>query len=114
MFRPVYEENKNFFPEYYVIPVDVENQQDIQAVNDMVEWLLRNDVRVKRLTADTTVNGVTYKAGTVIVDMHHLKPLSDLYERFGLRLRGNMRMTRIPANPRAQLVSHPDQIIRFG
>lgn len=73
MFRPVYEENKNFFPEYYVIPVDVENQQDIQAVNDMVEWLLRNDVRVKRLTADTTVNGVTYKAGTVIVDMHQAK-----------------------------------------
>ncbi len=73
VFRKKYEENDNFFPEYYVIPMDADSQQDTQSASDMVEYLLRNDVRLKELKEDTTVNGKEYKKGTIIVDMHQAK-----------------------------------------
>lgn len=73
VFRPKYEENNNFFPEYYVIPLDAESQQDTQSASEIVAYLLDNDVRLKVLDSDFTVNGTTYKAGTVIVDMHQAK-----------------------------------------
>lgn len=73
VFRKKYAENSNFFPEYYVIPIDSSVQQDTQSAKDMIEYLLRNDVRLKQLNKDVTVKGVTYKAGTVIVDMHQAK-----------------------------------------
>lgn len=73
VFRKKYEENDNFFPEYYVIPMDAESQQDTQSASEMVEYLLHNDVRLKELKEDTTVNGKEYKKGTIIVDMHQAK-----------------------------------------
>ncbi|OUN88935.1 M14 family metallopeptidase [[Collinsella] massiliensis] len=73
VFRPRYEENNNFFPEYYVIPVDSDAQLDRAAAAEMVEYLLRNDVRLEQLTEDFEVNGTTYAEGTVVVDMHQAK-----------------------------------------
>ncbi len=73
VFRPRYEENNNFFPEFYAIPTGAGVQQDRAAVNEMVTYLLRNDVKVQRLTEDLTVGDKTFKAGDLIVDMHQAK-----------------------------------------
>lgn len=73
VFRPRYEENNNFFPEYYVIPVDATSQQDRAAAAEMVEYLLRNDVKLVQLSEDFKVGDTTYAAGTVVVDMHQAK-----------------------------------------
>lgn len=78
-FRPRREENGNFFPEYYVIPIDSESQRNRAAVADIVEYLLRNDVRVKSLTRDVSLDAneyrdsLSFKAGSIVVDMHQAK-----------------------------------------
>ncbi len=73
VFRQKYEENQNFFPEYYAIPIDSGSQRNRQAAKEMIEYLLRNDVRLQQLNKDVAVNGAEYKAGTVIVAMHQAK-----------------------------------------
>ncbi len=73
VFRQKYGENKNFFPEYYAIPIDSGSQRNRQAAKEMIEYLLRNDVRLQQLNKDVTLNGVAYKEGTVIVDMRQAK-----------------------------------------
>ena len=65
--------NGNFFPEYYVIPMDAEAQEDRAAAIETVNFLLHNGVKVSRLTRDVTVGSRTYKAGTIVVDMHQAK-----------------------------------------
>ena len=76
IFRPAYDgegENGQFFPEAYLIPLNAENQVNLQAAYDMVEWLTRNDVKVGVTSADVTVDGVTYPAGTAVVSMYQAK-----------------------------------------
>ena len=51
VYRPVYEENNNFFPECYVIPVDADSQRNLSAAYEMQEFLLRNGVTVHKLPA---------------------------------------------------------------
>jgi hypothetical protein len=62
--------NENFFPEYYVIPTSKDLQKNIFEANQMVEYLLRNDIKVEKLNKATKVGKVTYPAGTYVVDMH--------------------------------------------
>ena len=73
VFRPQDNENHNFFPEYYVIPMDAQSQEDRGSARDMVAYLLHNGVKVKQLDEETTVNGTTYAPGTIVVDMHQAK-----------------------------------------
>jgi uncharacterized repeat protein (TIGR02543 family) len=78
VFRPKYAENQNYFPEYYVIPNDVDSQRNIKAVSEMTQWLLDSDVKVTTLKSETTVrdaSGTDRKlaAGSIVVDMHQAK-----------------------------------------
>jgi murein tripeptide amidase MpaA len=65
-------DNENFFPEYYVIPVDKAQENVLEATN-MVSYLLRNGIKVEKTTSAVTVDGTTYPAGTYIVPMHQAK-----------------------------------------
>ncbi|SER81591.1 M14 family metallopeptidase [Salipaludibacillus aurantiacus] len=63
----------SFFPDYYVIPADESNQENILEAHKMIEYLLRNGVKVEETTAPVTTGGVTYPAGTFVVPMDQAK-----------------------------------------
>ena len=73
VFRPRDNENNNFFPEYYVIPMDDSLQGNREAAAETVDFLIHNDVTVKQTTQEVTVGDKTYPAGTMVVDMHQAK-----------------------------------------
>ena len=47
-------DNENFFPDYYVLPADAKNQKNVSEVYTMVQYLIRNGVKVEQTTADVT------------------------------------------------------------
>ncbi|GGG10656.1 zinc carboxypeptidase [Paenibacillus albidus] len=63
----------NFFPEYYVLPVAKELQKNELETYKMVQYLLRNGVKVEKTTTSVSVDGVYYPAGTYVVNMHQAK-----------------------------------------
>ncbi|MDB7818231.1 S-layer homology domain-containing protein [Intestinimonas butyriciproducens] len=71
--RVPYAETDNYFPEYYVIPVDAQSQRDPADAYEMAEFLIHNGVNVSRLTRNVTVDGVAYQAGSLVVDMYQAK-----------------------------------------
>ncbi|WP_231574867.1 S-layer homology domain-containing protein [Paenibacillus sp. FSL R7-0273] len=62
--------NTNFFPEYYVMPVDPGVQKNALEAYRMVEYFLRNGVKVERSTEQVRVGGMAYPAGSFVVNMH--------------------------------------------
>ncbi|AIQ70944.1 M14 family metallopeptidase [Paenibacillus graminis] len=62
--------NANFFPEYYVLPIDKSVQKNALEVYRMVEYFLRNGVQVECSTESVSVDGKTYPAGSYVVNMH--------------------------------------------
>lgn len=66
-------DNANFFPEYYVLPLDKKLQKNQLEVYRMVQYLLRNDVKVEQSAQAVKVGEVEYPAGSYIVNMHQVK-----------------------------------------
>jgi hypothetical protein len=62
--------SQNFFPDYYALPVDKGVQKNALEVYRMVEYLLRNGVKVEQSTEAVTANGTVYPEGTFVVNMH--------------------------------------------
>ncbi|RYG73216.1 X-prolyl-dipeptidyl aminopeptidase [Lentibacillus lipolyticus] len=66
-------DNENFFPDYYAIPTEDRNQKNNLQAHKMVDYLLRNGVKVEKLTKNTNVNGTMYRKGTFVVPMNQAK-----------------------------------------
>lgn len=62
--------NENFFPEYYVLPVDKEIQKNPLEVYNMIQYLLRNGIKVECSTQDVSVENITYPTGTFVISLH--------------------------------------------
>lgn len=60
---------KKFFPDYYVIPMELDKSNDSQQAFNMIEYFKRNGVVVQELKEDTG----GYKKGDLVVDMAQAK-----------------------------------------
>ncbi|MBS4204818.1 M14 family metallopeptidase [Lederbergia citrea] len=66
-------EHDNFFPDYYVIQTDEKEQKNKLEAYKMVDYLLRNGVKVEQTTKNMKVNGTMYPKGTFVVPMKQAK-----------------------------------------
>ncbi|MEH7238013.1 M14 family metallopeptidase [Bacillus sp. JJ1562] len=66
-------EHASYFPDYYVIPADGKEQKNKHEAYKMVQYLLRNGVKVEQTTKNMKVNGTMYLKGTFIVPMKQAK-----------------------------------------
>ena len=76
LMRPIYNgkgENKNFYPEAYIIPLDKKHQRNIQDAAEMLKWLARNDIKAQLSKKAFTYKGVKYPKGTIVVPMYQAK-----------------------------------------
>ncbi|MCL1809189.1 MAG: dockerin type I domain-containing protein [Clostridiales bacterium] len=60
----------NYFPEYFILPVDPTNQRNVSAAYKMLPYLQRNGVSMQKTTERVLFDGDYYPAGTYVVDMH--------------------------------------------
>ncbi|NGZ75134.1 hypothetical protein GYN08_07375 [Saccharibacillus sp. VR-M41] len=60
---------ETFFPDYYVLPVDRKLQKNPLEAYRMIQYLLRNGIKVERSEADVSVGSATYPAGSFVVNM---------------------------------------------
>lgn len=66
-------ENKNFFPDYYLIPFHKNQQKNNLEAHRMIQYFLRNGVKVKQTTKYMKINGRMYPKGTFIIPMNQAK-----------------------------------------
>ncbi|MFT5874983.1 MAG: hypothetical protein ACI8WT_003963 [Clostridium sp.] len=62
--------NDNFFPEYYVLPVAKSLQKNSLEAYKMVEYLLRNGIKVAKTSEEINIENTTYPKGSYVIDMH--------------------------------------------
>lgn len=60
---------KKFFPDYYIIPMGLDKNNDSQQAFNMIEYFKRNGVTLKELKEDVD----NYKKGDLVVDMAQAK-----------------------------------------
>jgi murein tripeptide amidase MpaA len=65
--------NENFFPDYFVLPTNAKNQKNVSEVYNMVNYLIRNGVKVEQTTKSVTIDGTIYLKGTYVVPMKQAK-----------------------------------------
>lgn len=65
-------DHDSYFPDYYVIPQGENQMSQIEAYN-MVEYFLRNRIKVEQTTESTNVNGKIYLEGTFVIPMKQAK-----------------------------------------
>jgi len=65
--------DEELFPEAYIIPTDKANQLDPIQAGRVVDFLLFNDIEVKRSVRPFTADGKTYPADTYVVMMNQPK-----------------------------------------
>ncbi|WP_051259778.1 S-layer homology domain-containing protein [Peptoniphilus mikwangii] len=65
--------NANFFPDYYILPLDSANQKNDLEVYNMIEYFLRNGVKVYKSTQEVEYKGVKYPAGSIILPLNQVK-----------------------------------------
>lgn len=76
IFRPEHTgegENGQFFPECYLIPLNADEQRNLQGACEMIEYLTRNDVKVGITGSPVTVDGKILPEGTAVVSMYQAK-----------------------------------------
>ncbi len=76
LMRPVYggkDQNGNYYPECYIIPMDKANQNNIQAAADELRYLTRNGVKVHRAKSAFKYAEKEYPAGTLVVTCYQAK-----------------------------------------
>ena len=66
-------ESENFFPEYYILPVDSVLQKNPYEAYQMAGYFLRNGIKVERLHSDVMTDGTVFPAGTFIISLHQAK-----------------------------------------
>ncbi|GHU49805.1 hypothetical protein FACS1894127_3880 [Clostridia bacterium] len=62
-------EELSYFPDYYVIPVDEDTQFNVPEAYRTLEQLERNGAKYRRTTVPVEIEGVTYPAGTYVIDL---------------------------------------------
>lgn len=71
--RPINKENSNYFPEYYVIPLDSSSQRNLSEAAGIQQYLMDNGIILSILKEDIRVNSTLFKAGSLVIDMHQAK-----------------------------------------
>lgn len=66
-------DNENFFPEYFVIPIDNNLQKNSLAAYEMIQYLLRNGIKVEKVITPLEIDDVTYPSGTFVIPMRQAK-----------------------------------------
>jgi hypothetical protein len=59
----------SYFPDYYIIPVDEGTQFNVPEAYRSLEQLERSGAKYRRTTKPVEVDGVTYPAGTYVIDL---------------------------------------------
>ncbi|MBO0960029.1 hypothetical protein J1P26_09865 [Neobacillus sp. MM2021_6] len=65
--------SNHFFPDYYLIPIYKSQQKNILEAHKLVQYLLRNGVKVKQTMKYMKINGRMYPKGSFVIPMNQAK-----------------------------------------
>lgn len=64
---------ENFFPDYYLLPLNEKLQKNPYEVHQMVEYFLRNGAKVYQSTSPIKYKDITYPSGTIVLPLAQIK-----------------------------------------